>query len=40
MTTRAVGQQNFRVEDPEGYIGDFATWVADFDPNKLPSELR
>jgi PhnB protein len=36
---RFWGDKTFRVEDPEGYIWDFATCVADFDPSKLPPEL-
>jgi len=34
------GDRTFRVEDPEGYIWDFATWTTDFDPSQLPPELK
>ena len=39
LDLRFWGDRTFRVEDPEGYIWDFATCVADFDPNQLPPEL-
>ena len=40
MDVRFWGDRTFRVVDPEGYIWDFATWVADFNPDQLPPELK
>jgi uncharacterized glyoxalase superfamily protein PhnB len=37
---RFWGDRMFRVVDPEGYIWDFASREADFNPNLLPSSLR
>lgn len=34
------GDRTFRVVDPEGYIWDFGTNVADVDPAKLPEEFK
>ncbi len=40
LGTRFWGDAMFRVADPEGYFWDFATHVADFNPQLLPPELR
>lgn len=40
LDLRFWGDRTFRVEDPEGYIWDFATCVGDFDPSKLPPQLK
>jgi PhnB protein len=40
LELRFWGDKSFRVEDPDGYIWDFATCVADFGPSKVPPELQ
>ena len=40
LELRFWGDRTFRIVDPKGYIWDFATCVADFDPNQLPPELQ